>query len=151
MASRADPYGYDLYVGPQPDGSIDMSRNGRSCSGAELVRNAMLARCLSDTLPMVGAPGGYVAFGKNVRTWVGSAIDDTTADSRARELAVVFARDPRLDPGSITVAIATQPRGAQHAFTITASARLTDSTPIDLVLGVSSISVDVLAQQGASS
>lgn len=128
-----------------------MAANGRACSGVELVRNGMVARSMADSISMIGAPGDRVPFGRDVRAWVGSAMTDSTAEARAQELTVVYARDPRLDSGSIRVVIATARAGSQYAFTISVSARTTTAQPIAMILGVNSISVDVLAAGTATS
>ena len=138
-----------MYVGPTANG-IDMTPTGRNASGAELVRNGMIARSMADTIPMIGAPGGVRAFGKNVRNWVGAAWRDGDEEARAQELAVVYARDPRLDAGSIAVVIARQKAGAFYSFTITVNAFTTTQQPIAMVLGVNAISVDILAAQTAT-
>ena len=127
-----------------------MLAGGETCSGVTLVRNAMLARCLSDTLPMVGAPGGEIAFGVDVRQWVGSPVTEATASSRTQELAIVFARDPRLDAGSISVQVAAARAGSRYAFTIAVDARTATALPVSLVMGVTAATVEVIARQGAS-
>lgn len=144
----ADPLGFDLAVGPQPDGTVDMDRSGRACSGAELVRNALISRCMADTISMVNAPGGFVSYGVDVRAWVGSPVTSGTTGQRQQLLAVVFQRDPRVDPSSITVAITSARVGSQYAFHIAVTARTTSATPIAFVLGVSAITVDILAERG---
>jgi len=149
MADRGSPLGYDTFVGPVPEGGVDMLPAGDACSGATLVRNGMVARCLADTISMIGAPGDVIEFGVNVRAWVGSPVTDSTATRRAAELAVVFARDPRVDAGSITVDVAATAAGSQYDFTITINARTVTGVAISMVLGVNAITVDILAQQGA--
>jgi hypothetical protein len=148
--TRSDPLGFDLYVGPVPGGGVDMFANGRACSGIELVRNAMVARSMADTISMLGAPGDRIEFGRDVRAWVGSVVTDATAASRSQELATIYARDPRIDPGSILVSITTTRAGAAYDFVIQVNARTTTAQPIAMVLGVNAISVDVLAQQGTT-
>jgi len=111
----------------------------------------MFARCLSETISMTNAPGGRIAFGKNVRAWVGSPMTEAIAASRAQDLAVVFARSKRLDRGSITVSITQAKTGDRYAFFIRADARTTTQIPISMIVGVSAVSVDLLAQQGSTS
>lgn len=142
--------GYDTYVGPVPGGGVDMLPGGDSCSGITLVRNALVARSMADTIIMAGAPGGVRDFGKDVRAWVGSPVDDGTPAARARELAAVYARDPRVDPGSISVNVGTAQAGGQYEFLIAVTCRTVSGQAIAMVMGVNAISVDILAQQGAS-
>lgn len=144
----ADPLGYDLFVGPLPDGSVDMDRSGRACSGAELVRNALVSRCMADVISMVGAPGGIVSYGVDVRGWVGSPVKTGTMGQRQQQLSVVFGRDPRVDAGSITVKITGARTGSQYAFFIEVNARTTTALPIAFLLGVNAITADILTDRG---
>lgn len=150
MADRGDELGFDLSIGPVAGGGVDMSRNARSCSGVELVRNGMVARSMSGTIPLIGAPGGRVDFGEDVRAWVGEALTDGAAATKAQRLAIVYARDRRLDPGRITVKVTPQPAGAQYAFLIAVQAFTVTGAAVPLLLGINDLSVDVLAQQGSS-
>ena len=128
-----------------------MLSDGATCSGAALVRNAMVARSMTDTIIMIGASGGVRPFGRDVRAWVGSPMTSSTRAARGQELAVIYARDPRLDAGSILVTIAATGAGSQYAFTIDVSARTTSGVPIAMVMAISAITVDILAQQGGAS
>jgi hypothetical protein len=146
--AKASPFGWDLFVGPTPTG-IDVTPEARGCGDVELVANKILYRSLAGTLPVAGAPGGAVDFGENVRLWVGSANTDATASSRAQRLAIVYGRIRALDPGTIRVQVTTQaPPGAaaQHDFYITVTAMTTTARPVQLVMGVSSVTVDILSQ-----
>lgn len=148
--NRGDPLGFDMYVGPVATGGIDMLPGGDSCSGVQLVINGMVARSMADTLPMTDAPGGAVQFGRDVRGWVGSVAGTGTDNARAGELAIVYARDPRVDPGSLLVNLTSTQAGSQYAFQISVTARTTSGQPIAMILGVSALSVDILAQQGTT-
>lgn len=139
-ANPGDPLGYDAAV------STDLGPTGASCSGNALVENAILHRFMEDNLPMIGAPGGFVAYGKNVRLWVGEVTTQSRADAKAPELAMVVARDPRVDPGSISVSVTVRPAGALYNLVIAVNARTTTQLPIALVYGVSSATVERLAQ-----
>ena len=149
MIARSSPYGFDTYVGPVA-GVVDMLPDGRSCSGATLVRNAMIARMMNDTISMVGAPGGVRDFGVDVRAWVGETVTERDREAKAQRLTVVFGRDPRIDTGSIRVKVSSALAGSAYSFSISVSARLTDATPISMVVGVSAVTVEILAQQGAT-
>lgn len=127
-----------------------MSRDARSCSGVELVRNGMVARSMATTLPLIGAPGGRGDFGEDVRAWVGEALTDGDAATKAQRLAIVYARDHRLDPGRITVKVVPQRSGSAYAFTIAVNAFTVTGAAVPLLLGVNDLSVDILAQQGGT-
>ncbi len=150
MLDRGDVLGWDLAVGPVAGGGVDMSRDARSCSGVELVRNGMVARSMATTLPLIGAPGGRADFGEDVRAWVGEAIGEGDAATKAQRLAIVYARDRRLDPGRITVKVTPQRTGSAYAFTISVLAFTVTGAAVPLLLGVTDLSVDILAQQGGS-
>lgn len=138
-ADPSSPLGFDAFV------DTDITATGASCSGDVLVGNAILHRFMEDTLPMIGAPGGFVDYGRNVRRWVGEVTTQGRADAKAPELAMVVARDPRVDPGSISVGVTVQPAGARHNLRIAVNARTTTQLPIAAVYGVTSATVERLA------
>lgn len=145
-ADPGSPVGFDADVG------TDLAPDGRSASGVQLVQSAMLHRLQADTLPLIGAPGGYVAFGVNVRRWVGEATMQSALDAKGPLLSMVLGRDPRIDAGSIVVSVTKAPPGTTFAsgalvdLLITISARTTTGLPISLVFGVSAATVELLAQ-----
>lgn len=147
--SKGDPLGFDAYVGPVPGGGVDLLPDGRGATGVELARNEIVARSMTDTIPMIGAPGGRRDFGRDVRAWVGSPLTEASRASRAQELAVVYARSPRLDTGSIRVIVDATPVGSRYNFAITVEARTTTAQPVSMVLGINAISVDIIAKQGS--
>lgn len=151
-ADKSSPYGYDTAIGPALGGLVDMATNGRACSGAELVRNALIGRSMADVIPMLGAPGGFIAWGIDVRKWVGSPLTEAIATQRQQALAIVYGRDPRVDRGSIAVTITKSLAGAQYDFGIAVSLRLTDTSKVSFTLDVTAdkITVDSLAQNGTS-
>lgn len=148
MIDRSDPLGFDVYVGPVPGGTVDIAPGG--ASGVQLVINNMVARSTSDTLPRLGAVGDCIPFGVDVRSWVGEAVDEDTAGERERILSIVYARDSRIDAGSIAVKVAAAVAGSIYAFTITVHAMTVTGGPIALVMGINSVTVDVLAQGAVS-
>lgn len=146
MANPSDELGYDTDI------VDDMLPDGRPCSGSRLVANAIAHRLMEDNLPMIGAPGGYIAYGVNVRRWAGEVTSQKIADAKAPLLAVVIGRDTRVDPGSISVAVTIDKSGtvlsdaSRAALRIEVNARDTKARPIALVFAVSSASVELLAQ-----
>jgi hypothetical protein len=129
-------------------GGVDLVRDGRVAAEVELVRNGMIARCLSDTISMVGAPGDVIDFGKDLRQIVGATLGPGDADALAQEMATIFARDARLDAGSIRVKVTAAAAGGFYAFMLRADARTTTGEPIPmLLLAVSAVTVDDIAQQ----
>lgn len=144
MADRDDPAGFDMKYG------TDLDRGGRSCSGAELVEDGILHRLMADTLPCIGAPGGFVAFGVNVKRWIGEVTTQSRADAKGPELVMVIARDSRVDAGSIDVQITVEPDGAEYDLTIAIDCRTTTGIAISMVVGVSGLTVERLAQQGTA-
>ena len=147
LFDRGDPLGFGLYVGPVPGGGVDALPDFRGCSGLELVINKMVARSMAETLPLAGAPGGFIDFGENCPGWVGSPWTPGIAAQRATRLALVYGRIQALDPGSIVVAVTQGTgRGGQYDSLIRVSARTTTGLPLSVVLGVSAISVDLLSR-----
>ena len=141
LANPADPLGYDAFV------DTDITPTGASCSGAVLVQNAILHRLMAETLPLIGAPGGRVSYGVNVRKWVQEVTNQELADAKAPLIAAVIARDTRVDPGSIQVTVSpTVLKGALANFNISIQARTTTQLPIAMVVNVTAVTVQMLAQ-----
>jgi hypothetical protein len=66
---------------------------------------------------------------------------------RQTRLTLVYGRIRALDPGSIRVAISTQgPMGGLYDFFIAVTAKLTDGRPVQLVMGINAVTVDLLSQ-----
>lgn len=141
VASISDPLGYDTWL------REDIDPSGRSASGIELVQNAIYHRITTDKLLLVGTDGdGFADFGENVQNWLNEPITQEIANARGPRLAVVIQRDPRIDQTSIQVAIDVQPRGALYKLLITISCRTVTGAPIDLIIGVNEVTVDILSQ-----
>jgi hypothetical protein len=144
--SAADPLGFDVWV------RTDADPSGRSASGIELVENAILHRITTALIPLVEAQDGFVEYGEDVRSWVGETTTAAKADAKGPRLALVLQRDPRLDPTTIraTVTIApagtTTPSGALVDLIVSIAATTTTGFPIALIVGVNSISVELLSQ-----
>lgn len=134
-----DPLGYDVDI------DDDITPDGRSASGVRLVVNEMRHRCMADTLLLIDAPGGFAAYGIDVRRWVGSVMTVEIAEQRGAELAVVFQRDPRIDPTTIKVIVRATPELADFDLAIDVSAYAVTGQPIALTLGVDAVSVALLA------
>lgn len=141
----ASALGYDVDV------DTDMQPDGRACSGARLVGNAFLHRLMVDELPLIGAPGGVAAYGEDVRKWVGEATTPARAAAKVPRVVAALSRDPRVDPSSLRVTIDVRPSitfadKSAVDFAININAQTTTALPIALVVGVSKISVELLAQ-----
>lgn len=139
------PLGYDVDV------NTDMLPDGRACSGARLVGNAIVHRLMEDTLPTIGAPGGVAEYGVNVRNWVQEATTQARAAAKGPQLAAVISRDTRVDPASIRVQLTVAPsvsfaNGSAVDLGIVINAQTTTGFPIALVLGVSAVTVEILSQ-----
>lgn len=125
----------------------DMTASGASASGVDLLAAAIPHRLQADTLPLVGAPGGYTAFGIDVRRWVGEVTSQAAADAKGPQLVVVICRDTRIDPGSVAAEVLFEhDQGPLYDLLITITAKTTTARPIALVLGVTSLTVDILSQ-----
>lgn len=135
-------YGYDADV------ALDMAPDGHSCSGARLVTNAWLHRLMEDVLPLTGAPGGSVQFGKDVRAWIGEVTTQAAANAKGPELVAVLNRDSRVDPAQtrVAVSVVTAPGSPNVNLAIAASGQLTNGTPISEVYLVTKATVARLAQ-----
>lgn len=138
-ANPADPLGFDMKVG------VDLDPSGRSCSGVELVEDAMLHRLSCGRLLLTGAPDDQVEFGEDVTAWVGEALTQEELESRGPLLEEVIRRDPRIADATVAISLTTPPTAPQVAFTITVNARVTTGQNISRVVGVSAITVDFLA------
>lgn len=140
----ASPLGWDVDI------DIDMAPDGHACSGGRLVGNAFLHRLMADTLPLIGAPGGVADFGEDVRKWVAECTTQARADAKVPRTVAVLSRDPRADPSSIRVTITVRPSltfadKSAVDFAISITGQTTSALPISLVMGVSKITVEILA------
>jgi hypothetical protein len=138
------PLGYDVDV------DTDMQPDGRACSGARLVGNAILHRLTEDALPLTGAPGSLAPYGVDVRKWIGQVTTASQALAKGPQLAAVISRDQRVDPSSIAVLVTVAPsvtfaNGSAVDLAIQVSARTTTQLPISLVFGISAATVELLA------
>jgi hypothetical protein len=141
----ASPLGYDVDV------DDDMVVDGRACSGARLVGNALVHRLMADTLPLIEAPDGEVAYGEDVRKWVGECTTPARAIAKVPRVVAVLSRDPRVDAASLRVSITVKPsitfaNGSAVDFAISITAQTTTGLPIAQVIGVSKVSVELLSQ-----
>lgn len=139
VANPSDPLGYDVKVG------TDLDPSGRSCSGVELVEDAMLHRLSCGTLLLTGAPDDQVDFGEDVTKWVGEALTQEEIDSRAPLLEEVLRRDPRLADVTVALSLQTLASAPLVSFTITINAVCVTGQSINRIIGVSSVTVDFLA------
>ncbi len=131
-----------------------MSSDGRACSGIELVRNAMIGRCMADVIPCIGAPGGFLAWGEDVRSWVGSPFTDSLVQQRQQRLAVIFGRDDRVDRGTLSVRVGVTLAGPSYDFGIAVDFMLAGTGERgSFVAGVTAdkVTVESLAGQGSGS
>lgn len=145
----ASPLGWDIDV------DTDMQPDGRACSGARLVGNAILHRLMEDTLLKTGAPNGVIPYGKDARKLIGSTLTQPRADALGPAFAAVINRDPRIDPAQTRV-VATVgpslrfPSGEAVDLALSITAQTTTGLPIALVVGVSSLTVALLSQPQGS-
>lgn len=146
--SPRDELGYDAYLGGDAD---DITSNGRSATGLELVDASILHRLVCDTLPCVDAPDGVIPFGVVVFDWLGEASDAAALDAKVPLVDAALQLDPRI--ASTRIAIEPAPPGLTLAgedgavemliridYTTVTGAR------ISRIVGVSAVSVGFLAR-----
>jgi hypothetical protein len=149
--SPADMLGFDAFL------DEDISPNGRSATGAELVANAIPHRLMADTIPLIGAPNGVKEFGVNVRRWVGEPLtfrpDGTSPelDAKVAQIDAALHRDPRIAQNQIVLTKApagsTLTDGSQAQILITITSTLVTGVTVSRVVGVSAVSVGFLASE----
>lgn len=145
--SPADPLGYDTFV------REDMPEDGRDASGEELAANAIYHRLTTEKQWLIGAPGAasdeeaLVDYGINVHDWLGEPLTQEVLDAKVPLVAAVVQRENVLDPATITVEMTMLPAAPPNvAFRIAVRARTTRDRPVELVLDVGAVTVDLLAQ-----
>lgn len=145
--SPDDPLGYDAYV------REDMTEDGRDASGEELAANAIYHRLTTEKQWLVGAPGAasdeesLVDYGINVFDWLGEPLTQESLNAKVPLVAAVVQRENVLDPATITVDMALLPATPPNvSFRVTVRARTTRSFPVELVMDVGAVTVDLLAQ-----
>ncbi len=149
--SPADPLGYDVYL------DEDITGNGRSATGAELVANAIPHRLMADTIPQIGAPNGVKDFGVNVRLWIGEPLTfraDGSSPELDAKVALVDAalhRDPRIAFNDIAITKAppgaTLADGSQAMIQLAITTTTVTGVTISRIVGVSAVSVGFLASE----
>lgn len=140
VPNPGDPLGHDMLV------RLDLDPTGRSATGEELTEDAILHRLMADTLPLIDSPHGVQEYGEDVRRWVGEAMDAASASLKGQRLKIILERETRLLAGSIRCTVTPTPLDETYALRIDISARTTTSRPIALVIGVSAVTVALLAQ-----
>lgn len=133
-----DPLGYDVWI------REDMAEDGRSATGLELVSNAIAHRLTTEALPSIGAPGGWADYGVDVRRWCGLTTTAQQAAARGPQASEVIQRDERIETADVIVSLSGPSTGYTLKLDVTATT--VQGQTISLVLGVSSVTVDILAE-----
>ena len=136
--SPNDPLGFDVYL------REDIASDGRSATGIELVNNAILHRITTGLLLLTGAPEGQADYGEDLTTWCGQGLTRSQVEARGPTIAAIVQRDPRVAFADAAITLAS-PRGL-YELTVTITGQTVTGQPIALVLGVSSVTVDLLAE-----
>lgn len=139
-ASASDPLGYDMKVG------ADLDPSGRSATGIELVEDALLHRLQEDRLLMVGAPGGEIDFGIDLRRWVGQAFSDEQLAAKTPAVEEVLRRDVRIADITVRITKATGADASRWDLLVTIRATAITGDTIDRIVGVDQVSVQFLAE-----
>jgi len=153
MADPSSSLGYDWFYGTyqyvDADGvtqtTHDMAPDGRSASGADLVSSAIVHRLTTDLLPLIDSEEDNIEYGEDVRRWVGAGLTADALAARAAALGPVIERDPRVLSSEVTSEISTA-AGALFIFKLFISAQLRTGETIDRVIGVSDVTVQLLAE-----
>ena len=133
-----DPLGYDVWI------RDDMAEDGRSATGLELVSNAIVHRLTTGMLPLIGAPDGEADYGEDVRRWCGSTMTRQQAEARGPQVAAIIQRDERIETADVIASLSGPSTG--YALRLEIDAKTVRGQTIALVLGVSSVTVDILAE-----
>ncbi len=136
--SPNDPLGFDVFL------REDIESDGRSATGIELVNNAILHRLTTGMLLLIGAPDGQVDYGEDVTLWCGQGLTRSQAEARGPTVAAIVQRDPRIDYADASVTLARA--GGLYELTITITGKTVTGQRISLILGVSSVTVDLLSE-----
>lgn len=139
-ASAADPLGFDFKVG------ADLDPSGRSATGIELVEDALLHRLQEGQLLMVGAPGGVIDFGIDVRLWVGEALSDAALTAKNPQVEEVLRRDPRVADVTVRITRTIGADASRWSLRIVIRALTVNGETINRIVGVSQVSVEFLAE-----
>lgn len=108
--SVADPLGLDAYL------AEDLDAGGRTATGLELLANALPHRLMADTLPCIDAPDDSIAFGVNVRNWIGVATTQEDLDARIPLVDGALHLDPRVASTRVTMSLPAAPGGLVAFF-----------------------------------
>jgi hypothetical protein len=103
--SPADPLGYDAFF------DDDLDAGGRTATGLESLAHALPHRLMTDTLPCIDAPDDTIAFGINVRKWIGVATTQEDLDARIPLVDGALHLDPRVASTRVTMMLPSAPGG----------------------------------------
>jgi len=114
--------------------------------GIELVEDALLHRLQEGQLLMVGAPGGVIDFGIDVRLWVGEALSDAALTAKNPQVEEVLRRDPRVADVTVRITRTIGADASRWSLRIAIRALTVNGETINRIVGVSQVSVEFLAE-----
>lgn len=123
----------------------DIDPGGREASGAELVGQDILHRLTTGVVPLVDSEEGFVEYGEDVRLWAGAELTEDELAARAATLGPIIERDECVREAEVTSELTTAP-GSLWTFRLNVTATLRTGETITRIIGVSSVTAELLAE-----
>ena len=144
MTQPSNPWGTDLWIGPNAQGVLDLDPSGRTVSGLAVLVQSVLMRQTTPTGSLIGAPDECF----DIRGFVSSGMTATQIQSLQSLIQSQLLRDQRITSASVqasfnfatsTLTVQEQVQSGLGPFTLTLS-----------VGQASALSVNVLYSGGST-
>ena len=99
MTQSGNPWGSDLWIGPNADGVLDLDPSGRVVTGLPVLVQSVLMRQTTPTGSLIGAPDECF----DLRSFLSSGMTQTQIQSLQGFITGQLLRDPRILACTVTV------------------------------------------------
>lgn len=136
--SGANPYGTDLWIGPNAQGVLDIDSSGRSVSGIGVLSQSVVMRQTTPTGSLLGAPNDCF----DLRSWISAGFTQGQIQQLSAYIQTQLLRDQRI------LAVDVSATYSFETAVLTVVEKIQSSNgPFTLTLSVSQVSVSMLVGQ----
>ena len=137
-SSGSNPYGSDLWIGPNEDGVLDIDASGRTVSGIGVLSQSIVMRQTTPTGSLIGAPNDCF----DIRAWISSGLTQSQIQQLSAYIQTQLLRDQRIINAQVDVSYSFQTAQLTVVETIQSS-----NGPFTLTLTASAVTVAMLVSQ----
>ena len=98
MTQTGNPWGSDLWIGPNADGILDLDPSGRLATGMYVLVQSVIMRQTTPNGSLVGAPDECF----NIRDWISTGITNVQIQSLQGYIQGQLLRDERILTANVT-------------------------------------------------